>query len=163
MKALAQISHFVGTPTIHPALFVLSKVAVFGSWVLALLRRFDVWAPSTRLPALPGIAAVLALLGLVILAVALAALGLSTRVGLPAEGTRLRTDGIYRFSRNPMYVAVYLICTAAMLYAPHWSVILASLVGCVLHHRIVLAEEKFLEARFGQAWRDYRARVRRYL
>ena len=37
------------------------------------------------------------------------------------------------------------------------------LVTAIVHHRIVLAEERFLERRFGRAWLDYRARVRRYL
>jgi protein-S-isoprenylcysteine O-methyltransferase Ste14 len=52
---------------------------------------------------------------------------------------------------------------AACLLVPHPVVIGAGLVASLLHHRIATAEEAFLDERFGQAWRTYRARVPRYL
>jgi protein-S-isoprenylcysteine O-methyltransferase Ste14 len=153
----------LGRPTIHPALFVLSKLAVLLSWLLVAAKLTGLWSPSTLFPALPSIAGPLFALGLAVIVLAIPMLGPSVRVGLPREETRLRTGGLYRFSRNPMYVGVYLLCIASVLYVPHGWVIACALTGAFLHHRIVLAEETFLEARFGDAWRGYRAKVRRYL
>jgi protein-S-isoprenylcysteine O-methyltransferase Ste14 len=76
----------------------------------------------------------------------------------------LVTVGLYRFSRNPMYVAV-----ALMLIG--WSVAfasptLATYTGIVLvafHLRVVFAEEPWLARTHGAAWHEYRARVPRWL
>jgi protein-S-isoprenylcysteine O-methyltransferase Ste14 len=91
-------------------------------------------------------------------------LGESWRVGvLEDQTTELVEDGIYRFSRNPYFVA-YLLMFAA------YSLLLQSLVllalGCVgfgLIHAMILKEERYLDARHGQAYRDYQRRVPRYL
>ena len=44
-----------------------------------------------------------------------------------------------------------------------WKAFLLGLAAVGVHHRIVLAEEKFLLERFGRAYCDYAARTRRYL
>ncbi|MFN8179726.1 MAG: isoprenylcysteine carboxylmethyltransferase family protein [bacterium] len=153
----------LGKPTIHPVLFVISKLAVLLSWLLVAAKLTGLWSPSTLFPALPFLAGPMFALGLAVIVLAIPMLGPSVRVGLPREETRLRTGGLYRVSRNPMYVGVFLLCIAAILYVPHWTVIACCAAGSILHHRIVLAEETFLDARFGDAWRGYRAKVRRYL
>jgi protein-S-isoprenylcysteine O-methyltransferase Ste14 len=76
----------------------------------------------------------------------------------------LVTRGLYRYSRNPMYVAVTLILAG-------WSVVfgspvLATYTASVLvgfHLRILFGEEPWLARTHGAQWEEYRARVPRWL
>jgi protein-S-isoprenylcysteine O-methyltransferase Ste14 len=98
--------------------------------------------------------------------VALAAirhLGDSVRVGLPEEQTSFKTHGLYRISRNPIYAGILLALSGSCVLVPHWLNIVSTVVAGAVHHRIVLGDERFLEDRFGDAWREYRGKVRRYL
>lgn len=77
---------------------------------------------------------------------------------------RLVVTGPYRFSRNPMYVAwsaIYVGLSFVIVTA--WPLVLLPLVLVVMHYVGVLREERHLEGRFGDEFRSYRARVRRYL
>ncbi len=157
------LAKLLGRPPIHPALLVAAKAlmappCLFLAYsALALARSTRPWTGAAF------VGAALAVAGLTVLAVAIRQLGDSTRVGLPEEATELKTHGLYRHSRNPIYTGLLLAGVGSCLIAPHWVNIGASLGAALLHHRIVLAEERFLETRFGDAWRQYRARVRRYL
>ena len=71
------------------------------------------------------------------------------------------TSSIYAFSRNPIYVGLYLILAASLIYAFSWVNLVAVVTAVVLHHRIILAEEQFLSLRFKE-YDAYRLRVRRY-
>ena len=78
--------------------------------------------------------------------------------------TALATDGVYRFSRNPIYLGFNLIFVGFAV-AMDSAVALACLFPCliVVDRFVVVREERYLEAKFGQVWRDYQARVRRWL
>ena len=87
--------------------------------------------------------------------------------GTPAPNaptTELVQSGLYRYSRNPMYVGALLI----VLGYPLWFQSLALVfywfaVLLFFHMVIVVYEEPSLERRFGQAWTAYRRRVPRWL
>jgi len=91
-----------------------------------------------------------------------AGLGKNLRVGLPDEETMLVTSGAYRWSRNPLYVSLFCLFGASVIYAFSWLNLSAAALGVFLHHRIVLAEEKFLRVRFKE-FEAYARKVRRYL
>ncbi|ACB76966.1 methyltransferase family protein [Opitutus terrae] len=152
----------LGTPPIHPVLFLLAKAAIFGAIVPPLMQlagfRLRAPVPGGRMVALG-----LAMAAVMLLILGARALGASLRVGLPKEATELKTGGIYRLSRHPLYVALFLAAAAGCLYCPHPVVLISAALTVLLHHRIALAEERFLEQRFGDAWREHRARVPRYL
>ena len=77
---------------------------------------------------------------------------------------RLVRTGLYRFSRNPMYVAVTLILAGcAIFFGERELVIYALVVPCAFHLRVVLAEEPFAERVFGEEWSAYRARTPRWV
>lgn len=79
------------------------------------------------------------------------------------EVDTLKTDGLYAWSRNPQYVADMAILLGwAVLSASVWAVVIAAL-GIVVLGVAPLAEEPWLEEHYGQQYRDYRAKVRRYL
>ncbi len=78
--------------------------------------------------------------------------------------TRIVAHGLYRFTRNPMYVG-FAFCTLGitMLVDSTWM-LLAAPIGLVLIDRLVIArEEKYLERKFGEEYLNYKGRVRRWI
>lgn len=74
------------------------------------------------------------------------------------------TVGLYRFSRNPMYVAVALMLVGWRLCA--WSGALATYTCFVIvafQLRVVLGEERWLACTHGAQWDEYKSRVPRWL
>nr|WP_223296290.1 isoprenylcysteine carboxylmethyltransferase family protein [Shewanella halifaxensis] len=82
----------------------------------------------------------------------------------PETASSLVTSGIYRFSRNPMYLGMALVlCAWACYLTSIWSV--AGIVGFLLYmYRFqIRPEERALEAIFGQTFIDYKKRVRPWI
>ncbi|GAB4184382.1 MAG: isoprenylcysteine carboxylmethyltransferase family protein [Wenzhouxiangellaceae bacterium] len=76
----------------------------------------------------------------------------------------LVTGGIYRFSRNPMYLGFLLILTACALYLQNLLCFAALPVFIVAMTRLqIVPEERALRQRFGDRYREYQQRVRRWL
>jgi protein-S-isoprenylcysteine O-methyltransferase Ste14 len=81
-----------------------------------------------------------------------------------APPTKLVIVGLYRFSRNPMYVSVTLILIGwAVLFQSRSLWIYAGIVWIAFHLRVVLGEEPWLAKVHGDEWRAYAARVPRWL
>jgi protein-S-isoprenylcysteine O-methyltransferase Ste14 len=77
---------------------------------------------------------------------------------------RLVTSGLYRYSRNPMYVGVLLILGGWAIGFRSWPLaIYAAAVAAAVHLRVLLHEEPFLARTHGDAWAGYRARVGRWI
>lgn len=79
------------------------------------------------------------------------------------DDTGLNINGIYRFSRNPMYVA-YFICFMGMAFLTQ-SLVLMGIIMIFQSsaHWIILAEERECRERFGKAYEEYMKTVRRYI
>jgi protein-S-isoprenylcysteine O-methyltransferase Ste14 len=76
----------------------------------------------------------------------------------------LVTTGIHRWTRNPVYLGLLLIYVGIGIAAQSpWSLLLALPLALVIHYGVVKREEAYLERRFGDAYRDYKGRVRRWL
>ena len=76
----------------------------------------------------------------------------------------LVTRGPLRFSRNPIYVGFLLIYAGVgLLLNSLWIVLLAAVVVAEVTQAIIVRDEHLLEKRFGDEYRAYRARVRRWL
>ena len=72
--------------------------------------------------------------------------------------------GPYRFTRNPMYVGMTLILVGiGFALDDLWLVIGAALFLVVVHYTAVLPEEAYLDEKFGDDYRAYKKKVRRYL
>lgn len=81
-----------------------------------------------------------------------------------APPTALVVTGLYKWSRNPMYVAVLLMLSGWALGFQSWPLALYAVAVLVAFHlRIVLHEERWLARTFGDAWIQYRTRVSRWL
>lgn len=84
---------------------------------------------------------------------------------LPHKGaSELITTGLFRFSRNPIYVGNTLTLMGAGL-ALHstWLLIAAALSAALVHRLAVLPEEAHLAAKFGAAWEAYALRTPRWI
>jgi len=78
--------------------------------------------------------------------------------------TTVVVQGPYRLTRNPMYVGwviVYLGCV--LLTNTVWPLVSLPVVLVLISRAVIAKEERYLEAKFGDAYRAYKARVRRWL
>jgi protein-S-isoprenylcysteine O-methyltransferase Ste14 len=76
----------------------------------------------------------------------------------------LVTTGAFRLSRNPMYTALAIVYLGvALLIGSWWPVALWPVVLLAVYRLVIRPEERYLEQRFGSAYAEYRARVRRWL
>jgi protein-S-isoprenylcysteine O-methyltransferase Ste14 len=107
-------------------------------------------------------------LSLVGLGLAAAGMGNFSRAGTPVptnEPVRaLVATGIHGFTRNPIYLGMFLVYGAIGIAAHSpWILLLALPLALTIRYGVVAREEAYLEQRFGGIYRDYRARVRRWL
>lgn len=80
------------------------------------------------------------------------------------SASSLVATGPFRFSRNPLYVALTMILAGlSLLFNSVWGLVVLPPVLAIMHYGVILREERDLQVQFGQAYRDYCARVRRYL
>jgi protein-S-isoprenylcysteine O-methyltransferase Ste14 len=84
---------------------------------------------------------------------------------IPANPTTaLVTSGPYRLTRNPMYVGMaFLYVALAFALGVMWALALLPAVIVIVDRSVIAREEPYLEQKFGEAYRDYKARVRRWL
>lgn len=87
-----------------------------------------------------------------------------TNVDPRQPALELVEDGPFRFSRNPLYLALTgLYLGITLLVNAVWPLLLLLPLLAVVRWGIVGREERYLEAKFGEPYRAYRARVRRWL
>ncbi len=162
--------HAMGKPTIQPVLFYTGKFLLFGVWalfgVIAVFPEYRNAVPFLIQDFTPDVQKLLAVVFLIpanlIIVPAYLSMGIVTHIGLPTGKHELRTNGIYRFSRNPMYASFIFLNTATFLFLPSILLLIVMLYGMIVHHFIILGEEKYLENTFGDEYQKYKARVPRY-
>ena len=77
--------------------------------------------------------------------------------------TRIVTDGPYAHTRNPLYLAMALVYGGVALRTnAGWAAALLPAALLVVRRGVIDREERYLEGRFGEPYREYRARVRRW-
>jgi protein-S-isoprenylcysteine O-methyltransferase Ste14 len=153
-----------GRPPINKRLFYTSKYSVILIWAGMSLQSWGIGFQvfeSTPFP--QPLSLCLWIVGFTILFLGKANLGRNFRLGSPHETTSLKNDGLYQFSRNPMYVGLYSTIVASILYTRNPVILVLGLFIIIVHHKIVLAEEGWLLETFGQDYEQYRGRVRRYI
>lgn len=87
-----------------------------------------------------------------------------TRVEPWAPSSAIVCDGIYRHTRNPMYVGMALVMLGlALIIGSPMSLAMVGVALLVVDRFVIRREEAYLEAKFGAEYRNYRDRVRRWL
>jgi protein-S-isoprenylcysteine O-methyltransferase Ste14 len=88
--------------------------------------------------------------------------GTNVRPDLPV--TALVTSGPYRYSRNPLYMACTIIYLGITLSVGSlWLLVTLMPTLALMHWKIVRREEEYLEGRFGDDYRAYKAQVNRWI
>jgi protein-S-isoprenylcysteine O-methyltransferase Ste14 len=142
---------------------VVMLVVALLMWLAA--RPFP--ALDFQLPARVTLAVAIALVGLAIAVVAVFQFrraGTTPNPMKPHESTTVVVTGVYRYSRNPMYLGDLLILAG-------WAIWLANVVAfaglplfvAYINRFQIAAEERALQARYGAAYSAYRRAVRRWL
>jgi protein-S-isoprenylcysteine O-methyltransferase Ste14 len=76
----------------------------------------------------------------------------------------LCVGGPFRFSRNPIYLGDwFLLAGISLLLGTEWPLAFAPLIWFMIRYGVIRHEEAHLEAKFGDAYRDYKRQVRRWL
>ena len=161
----------MGRPTINSFFFFTGKFLLFGVWALfcitAIFPGYREIVPFLMQDTIPDFqkltAAILLIPADLIIVPAYLTMGLVTHIGLPTEKHQLRTSGIYSISRNPMYFSFVFLNTAAFLYLPSLLLLAIMIYGMIVHHIIILEEEKYLENEFGDEYLQYKSQVPRYI
>jgi protein-S-isoprenylcysteine O-methyltransferase Ste14 len=90
------------------------------------------------------------------------AAGTNTRPSEPA--LTIVRGGPFRFTRNPMYLALCLLQIALGFFLNDWITLLFVVpLALILHYGVVLREERYLTAKFGEPYLQYKGQVRRWI
>lgn len=134
--------------------------------LLGLAWLFDRLLPAPLgLPGLPWLGIALLLVGGLLL---ILAAGLFRARGTTVDPTRspdtLVTDGLYRLSRNPMYLGMLLVLIGFDLWRDSWPALLGPLAFFLYMNQVVIPrEERMVEGRFAEQFQAYRQRTRRWI
>ena len=146
-------------PPLVPAVLILLGV------LLQYLRPIDVGSglPSQLRYWTGGLIFGAAILGLGAFAIVTFRRAGESELPWTATG-KLVVWGPYRFTRNPMYLQLILVCVgAAVLLMNIWILLLTPVCAWLLRHLAIAPEEEYLERRFGDVYLAYKQRVRRWL
>jgi protein-S-isoprenylcysteine O-methyltransferase Ste14 len=144
-------------------MLIAGKLSIATSISLMLLRALGFPIGPTASMEIQTAAVVLLLVGLGFAVPSLFQLGEELRFGLSQQQAVIKSTGLYRISRNPLYLGFYLIGFASCLYVPVVINLILVVVAIAVHHRVILAEEHFLHRQFGEAYDPYFVQVHRYL
>ena len=82
----------------------------------------------------------------------------------PHQSSSVVSTGVYRFTRNPMYLGlVFLLLAWAVYLSSAWALLGVPVFMAHITRFQIKPEENVLAARFGKSYADYSARVRRWL
>lgn len=130
----------------------------------AALIAASIIAATGGIPEFALHATILATLGALLVIVAQVQMGRAWRIGVrEGDAPLFVSHGLFRFSRNPIFVGMMLVGLSAAFASGlwwAWAAFAVLVVSCAVQVRI---EEAHLEASFGQAYRDFRAKVPRWL
>lgn len=107
---------------------------------------------------------VIAFFGAVIFIIAVKTMRNNWRVGFgEQQATELVTNGIYQYSRNPAFVGFDCLYVGMALVFPNLLTFILAISALILFHFQIYQEEAFLVDEFGESYRSYQQKVRKYL
>ena len=134
---------------------------------LVLGYGLGVFFPIAFLPFVPALilGVIVLLVGLLIASSAIRTFRRHRTTTLPTRpAVALVQDGPFRFTRNPMYVSLGISYAGlALMVDSLWSLLLLIPVVLAINYYVIVREEKYLTREFGDEYRSYRAKVRRWI
>ena len=159
------MNHSASKPTDHAGVWVPPPLIYLMLFGLGLFLHQIV--PFTIPPAFPTRAAALLFLGCYVLLFGWSYMlfrRARTSMVPVKPSTTLIVHGPYRLTRNPMYLSLLCMYLAvALWFGVAWALILVPLAVLAVQHLAIAKEERYLEQKFGDAYSEYRAHVRRWI
>lgn len=142
---------------------VLLALAITGA--ILFQKLFPIGWPGQDDPVARTVGLTIGLAGLVLIAAAIVSLRRHDTTVMPHQKSdHLVTSGPYRIFRNPIYLGeVMALFGIAELTKNIWFVVLGGAFAVLVTWLQIVSEERHLEARFGDAYRDYKNRARRWI
>ena len=139
---------------------VFIAIALGLAWSGSELLRLPLLSDRTA----TGLCLLLLAVNLAIGGASLKDLGDSWRVGvIEQQRTELVVDGVYRFTRNPYFLAYLLMFAAYTVLLQNGLLLVLACIGFGMVHAMVTREERYLDQVHGEAYQQYCRRVPRYL
>jgi protein-S-isoprenylcysteine O-methyltransferase Ste14 len=154
-------------PPAHAGVTLPPPLIYLGVLCLALALDWLIAGPGFGMPPLPRL-----LLGGILVLVGLAlVLSAGYRfhiAGTPAPPwkpvTAFVTNGIYRYTRNPMYLGMAIVYAGLAVCADSVIALVALVaVIVIIRYQVIGREERYMEAKFGEEYRMFKRQVRRWL
>jgi protein-S-isoprenylcysteine O-methyltransferase Ste14 len=165
-RSIITKQQIIGKPPIPAVFFILAKILVIVNLTFLLLKGLDInfYRIFTPLLFTDIIALVFLILGTVILFLSTFKLNKDLVFGLSSsEKHKLQTKGIFALSRHPFYLGFIFILFSSCLFSPHYINILAFVGAWTIHHFIMIKEEQYLITQYGEEYRQYMKKVKRYI
>ena len=156
MNDTADTAHVIVRPPLALGVAVIAGLAL--NWLVPLQ-----FMPA-RVPArwLGAAVFVLALALFAWAVVTMTRAGSNVPTSLPT--TAIVDSGPYGVTRNPIYLSMFLALTGLAIALDNlWLLMMLALFALVIRYGVVAREEAYLERKFGDVYRSYRSRVRRWL
>jgi protein-S-isoprenylcysteine O-methyltransferase Ste14 len=161
-KASDDAHDFIGR--VFKLMFVLVVLLILVSSFLPAANRFAGPITWLELRTVQWLGIALLLVSLIWTAIAQYQMGQSWRIGIDREHrSPLVEKGLFKFSRNPIYVGVVATLLGLFLVIPNALTLLVFVLGFVVISIQVRLEESFLLESHGAAYTEYQRRVRRWL
>jgi protein-S-isoprenylcysteine O-methyltransferase Ste14 len=152
MKDLADVK-------VHPPVLLLIHIAIVyvAKWIIPL--------PFVVPNGIRNIGFILLSTGVLLGAAAIMEFRRARTTVLPhGSVSSIVTSGVYRFTRNPIYLGFVLILIGLPLSTgTYWGIILAPVFIFCMNQFVIEYEEVYLEKKFGDVYTSYKSRVRRWI
>lgn len=140
----------------------LMSVATFSVVIIQLLSIFFDWNIMPSGARFTGFC--IAGIGDIFFLISVTYMKDSWRAGIPEKDkTKLVTDGIYKFSRNPAFVGFDFMYIGILLMFFNIGTLLFSLFSIMMLHLQILQEKKYMAKTFGEEYLEYKKKVFRYI
>ncbi len=152
-------------PPDRPDVIALPPLILAATIALGLMLNF--FFPASFLPNTMTIPlGMLIILGAIALAISAIRemFALNTPLDVRKPTADIVTSGVFRISRNPIYLGMLLLCAGIAIAANSlWVLVLALPFALILQKGVIEREEEYLERKFGTKYLDYKAKVRRWI
>jgi protein-S-isoprenylcysteine O-methyltransferase Ste14 len=166
VKAIVKKQQILGKPAIPAVFFITAKLSAFAVLFFLFFRAFGI--SVSTLFRLPAFADYIALLFLIAGTILILFTSIRLKDGLifglsGSKNHKVQTKGIYRISRHPFYLGFLFVLFSSVLFVPNLINIVLFVLAWILHHFIMISEEKHLSGLYGEEYVNYIKNVRRYL
>ncbi len=130
-------------------------LVIFAYLIFLATLLFSIWIPLKTDTVLFYIG-----LGLFVCTMILTAIFGGDYVTAPKD--KIITQGVYKFSRNPIYLTTYLTSISTIFMTLSWILIISLIMSVMSMHFVILLEERSLEKQYGNDYLEYKNKVPRY-